>query len=265
MDSHSKSFFGQNTGLILQSSSKHEPYIFFQCLRKKPNGSWEKPSQGEGKIIRFSLEEIIMLLEVLKKKKDSWSTYHKYKQSNTQISVNWTNNVLWMNIGKYGKKLDETQVELMKLLLKHILEEKIEFATGFNYEGNKQNDFIKQREEKREKSKTRAKEQLEKNGKRTAIEKKKKEKNRNIVVTEEIVSNGDSGRLKINSSSHSDFFHLRGEVQKTTKKALLIRFEDGFESWIPKSAVKNKYNETETHFQSFIIERWVLEQNKASS
>ena len=64
-DTHSKSFFGQNTGLIVSSSSKTDPYFFIRCIKKKPGGSWEKPSSGEGKVVKCSLDEIVMILEVL--------------------------------------------------------------------------------------------------------------------------------------------------------------------------------------------------------
>ncbi len=105
-DTHSQSFFGQSTGLILQSSSKHEPYVFLRCIKKKPNNAWEKPTQGEGKTIRCSLDEMVMILQVLKRKIDSWSSYHKYKDNNTSISFSWENNQeekLWINIGNYQK------------------------------------------------------------------------------------------------------------------------------------------------------------------
>ena len=38
-DIHSKSFFGQNTGMIIKSNSKSEDFIFITCLRKKQDGT----------------------------------------------------------------------------------------------------------------------------------------------------------------------------------------------------------------------------------
>ncbi|MFX1266981.1 MAG: hypothetical protein ACFFAK_03370 [Promethearchaeota archaeon] len=67
VDKHSQSFFGQSTGLTLLSSSRSDPYLYFKCIQKKQNGSWEKPSAGEGKTIKCSLDELIMILQVLKK------------------------------------------------------------------------------------------------------------------------------------------------------------------------------------------------------
>jgi hypothetical protein len=132
VDKHSQSFFGQSTGITLQSSSKSNPYIFFKCIQKKPDGSWEKPSKGEGKTIKMQLDEIIMILDVLNRKSDSWSSYHNFNKVKTQISVKWEDpnkKKLWINIDKYSKMLNFAQAELLRLLLKHILKEKIEYST----------------------------------------------------------------------------------------------------------------------------------------
>jgi len=78
VDNHSYSFFGQKVGLIIQSALKSEPYIFFRLIKCKNNGTWEKPSSGEGKIIKFSLEEMVCILRVLEKEINSWT--NKVKQ-----------------------------------------------------------------------------------------------------------------------------------------------------------------------------------------
>ena len=83
VDNHNYSFFGQKFAIILQSSSKEQPAIFFQCIKTKSDGSWEKPSSGEGKKTKFSIEEMVMILEVLKEKRVTWSTFHKYKEEST--------------------------------------------------------------------------------------------------------------------------------------------------------------------------------------
>jgi len=101
-DSHNYSFFGQKTGLILQSSSKHDPYIFFRVIKKKDNETWEKFSSGEGKNVKFSLEEMILILQVLNKEVTMWSSYHMYRENNTKISFQWKKEEekqpLWINI-----------------------------------------------------------------------------------------------------------------------------------------------------------------------
>ena len=137
-DSHNYSFFGKESAIILQSSSKKESYIFLRCIKKKEDGSWEKWSKSEGKVIKFSIEEIIMILRVLQGKQQSWSTYHRFNEKQTQISFNMQNNEqLFISIDKYKKMLSIAQIEILKLLLEHILNEKIEFSTNLdlNYKG----------------------------------------------------------------------------------------------------------------------------------
>ncbi|MBY8982206.1 MAG: hypothetical protein KGD57_04600 [Candidatus Lokiarchaeota archaeon] len=131
-DSHIYSFFGKETAIILQTSSKNKPYIFLRCIKKNKNDIWEKWSKNEGKAIKFSIEEIIMILRVLHGKQPSWSTYHRFNEKQTQISFNMQNNEqLFISIDKYKKMLSIAQIEVLKLLLEHILKEKIEFATKF--------------------------------------------------------------------------------------------------------------------------------------
>jgi len=155
-DKHSKSFFGQSTGLTVLSSTKTDPYIFFKCIQKKPDGNWEKPSSGEGKTIKCSLDEVIMILQVLKRKEKVWSSFHSFKDSKTQISFKWddkANNKLKITIGKYSKILNFSQIELLRLLLKHILKEKIKYATtSTNFEKKEKVGIKAKRNNEREKS-----------------------------------------------------------------------------------------------------------------
>lgn len=134
---HNYSFFGQKTGMIVQSSSQKDPYIFFKLLKKNESGAWEKPSKGEGKTIKFSLEELVLILQVLRHETKSWSGYHKFKGNTTQISFAWQeqtektkDKTLFIKIGSYLKMLNFAQTEVLKLLLTHILKEKIKFATS---------------------------------------------------------------------------------------------------------------------------------------
>ncbi len=86
-DKHNYSFFGQKVGVIVQSPSKTEPFIFFRLIKAKNDGLWEKPSKGEGKTIKFSLGEIACILRVLTNKTNTWSSFHSYKDVKTQILV----------------------------------------------------------------------------------------------------------------------------------------------------------------------------------
>jgi len=62
-DQHNYSFFCQKTGLTVQSAPKNEPYMFLRFIKNKSDGEWEKPSKGEGKAIKFSLEEMVSILQ----------------------------------------------------------------------------------------------------------------------------------------------------------------------------------------------------------
>lgn len=228
-NSHTKSFFGQNTGLILQSAFKTDPFIFLQCIKKKTNGNWEKPSKGEGKITRFSLEEIVMIIKVAKNELEKWGTYHKYNESTTQISINWQGDVLWINIGEYSKKLGVPEIEILKLLLDHILQEKIIYATEsklYRKENttNKKNNFNQ------------------------------------IYVKEEIITE-KSPQSKKNKSK----IEMSGKIKKQTDKALLIEFSNGIEAWIPKSKIHNQFSQEPDIFQTFTIDQWLLEKNNVIS
>ncbi|MHA1457254.1 MAG: hypothetical protein ACTSR5_14965, partial [Promethearchaeota archaeon] len=136
VNKHSQSFFGKSSGLTIQSSSRNEPFIFLKCIKKKGDGIWEKPSKGEGKTIKCSLDEMVMISEVLHKGLENWSTYHNFNDTKTQISFKWENERkerLYINIGSYSKMLTFSQIEILKLLLNHMLSEKIEFATTSNF------------------------------------------------------------------------------------------------------------------------------------
>jgi len=239
-NNHSKSFFGQKAGLIVQSSSKEQPYIFLQCIKKKADESWEKPSQGEGKKVKLNLEEMISMVRVLNKKIPQWTTFHEFKEEKTKISINWVddnNEVMWINIGEYKKKIGWSQAELLRLLLSHILEEKIQFATGST--NSKPSNFGTENNYKKQTSKFAP----ESPSVSVPFEEKK------IRVSEEVISGEEIKRVV-------------GEIKGSTEKALLITFTNGSEVWIPKSTIKSKFKEESKEQQSFLIDSWVLQKNK---
>lgn len=132
-DSHLYTFFGKNMGLIVRSFSKTDPFLFLHMIKRKLNGEWEKPSSNEGKMIKISLEELILILQVAERKKNSWKTEHEYNNNITEIMINWEGNTderLWIFVDKYSKVLNSGEIELFHRLLTHILEEKIEFSTN---------------------------------------------------------------------------------------------------------------------------------------
>ena len=231
VDRHSQSFFGQSTGLTLVSSSKSESFIFLKCIKKKPDGSWEKPSLGEGKTIKCSLDEIVMILEVLNKNKDSWSSFHNFKDVKTQISFKWEDAAkqkLLIYIGKYSKMLNFAQTEIFRMILEHLIKEKIEFATIPNLTAIK-----KTGESSKESSK-----------------KSKFQNSKELPSVKESVMQNENEVSNIN-----------GVIEGETEKALLIQFEDDKEVWIPKSVIRSNYNSINDVAQDFIIDNWILKKN----
>ena len=231
VDRHSQSFFGQSTGLTLVSSSKTEPFIFFKCIKKKPDGSWEKPSLGEGKTIKCNLDEIVMILEVLKRNRDSWSSYHNFKDIKTQISFKWEDSAkqkLLIYIDKYSKMLNFAQTEIFRMLLKHIIKEKIEFATVLKMSLKKS----------------------PVGGSKGKNEKNKVHESRKLPSVKESVENNDN-----------DVRNINGVIEGETEKALLIQFENNKEIRIPKSVIRSNYNSNNDITQNFIIDDWILKKN----
>jgi len=229
VDYHNYSFFGQKFAIILQSSSKEQQAIFFQCIKKKADGTWEKPTLREGKKIKFSLEEIIMILEVLKEKRDTWSTFHTYKEEKTIIVFKWLeekdkqgDKVLQIKIGNYVKRLIWAQMKILEKLLTHVLDEKIIFATS-----------------------------------NSSIKPKDTEINQVSSINSEL-------KEKKEFISDDAVSKVTGKVKGETDKALLIEFGSGVESWIPKSRIHSTKHITK-EMKTFEIENWILQKNKITA
>jgi hypothetical protein len=234
VDSHTKSFFGQNTGIIVSSSSKTDPFTFMHCFKKKPSGIWEKPSSKEGKSIKFSLEELVSILRVLNRQTHNWQSQHNYKDATTSISFNWEDEeaeVLWINIGKYSKRLNFAQAEILRLLLTHFLHEKVIFST-----------FPKK------------------------IARSIKTKTSLPLETKETIDIKDISNNDYNSNlcdpinrgiNPNEMSDITGSIVGETDKALLINF-DKIEDWVPKSAIKNHTISKNNIHQKFLIDNWIL-------
>ncbi len=230
-NSHSKSFFGQNTGIIVNSPSSSDPFTFIHCFKKKPDGIWEKPSSNEGKAIKLSLEEIVMILRVLNRESHKWQSLHFFKGKETSVSFNWEDNsheVLWINVGNYSKRLNLAQTEILRLLLTHFLDEKIVNST---YQ------------------------------KKSNIDRLKKRNQKNQIQQDEIkIQLGDQNLLHALNQSKTapnDSSDLFGSLVGETEKAVLIDFTHK-EEWIPKSAINNQYLPQKNIKQNFLINNWIL-------
>lgn len=234
VDSHAKSFFGQNTGIIVSSFSCSDPFTFIHCFKRKSNGIWEKPSSKEGKSIKFSLEELVLILRVLNRQTLKWQSQHNYKDNTTAVSFNWEDeesNVLWINIGKYSKRLTLAQTEILRLLLSHFLQEKIIYST---YPKRKAHNI---------KAKTALTNENEETIEICCDLDEDYELNLNKLLNRGILEKGVSD--------------IDGTIVGETDKAVLIKF-DKKEEWVPKSAIKNHSITQKNIPQLFKIDNWIL-------
>jgi hypothetical protein len=130
MQYHSLSFFGQKTGLIVNSADWSEAYMYLRFIKKKANNSWEKPSNKEGKVIKINILELISIIKTLTKGSGKWSTVHRFGNESTPISLECAPNTVNISIPGYQKYMKFPETVLLLDLLKHIYEEKITNATG---------------------------------------------------------------------------------------------------------------------------------------
>lgn len=228
VDYHIKTFYGQKTALTINSPSKITPYIFMSCSNRDKHGSWE----DEKKTVKLSIEEIICILEVLKRKSANWRGYHVFKDYNTEIYVGWESEareVLKISLGEYKKKLRFPNTNFLTLLLEHLLSEKIEFATSGTFET-----------------------------------KGEKAEERDYGVFTEHITARDG--LQVVETTEYDLdkevMEVPVKIKVESPKALLITLDTGNEFWIPKSTVHNKFNANDKeNYQKLIVDKWIIEKN----
>jgi len=232
-DAHIKSFFGQNTGIIIKSTSKFKPFMFIQCIKKNRDGKWEKFTSKEGKIVKFTLEEMIMILRVLNRQILNWRSFHTYKDKKTSLSFNWEDEevkTLWIHIGDYSKVLNFAQVEILRLLLRHLVEEKIVFSTTL-----KKKDLIRK--------------DINDSELNLQIENKDEFQNQKSLIYE------------TQNNILENIRNIKAILKGETEKAILLNFGTNKNIWIPKSAIHNQYLPRKNFNQYFFIDNWVLEKN----
>ncbi|MFX1275170.1 MAG: hypothetical protein ACFFAH_17440 [Promethearchaeota archaeon] len=247
---HNYSFFGQNTGLLINNPSDKELFFFIRSIKRKPDGSWEKPSNGEGKVIKISLDETVMILEVLNHNTLNWTSYHTFKDDKTQISFGWedkSTKTLWIKIANYSKMLNFAQAEILRRLLEHFLNEKIKNATIMNNNGKSDQEQLKDVSHNSQKSKNSNQEDV-------------CQINLGESQYEQNLDNGTNDKNLMNEISQ-----LNGIIQGETEKALLINFNSGQEIWVPKSTIHGKYTPRKNLEQEFLIDDWILKRNKIIS
>ena len=128
MTSYRKGFFGANTGLLFDSGPPSNPTIFMTFIKKKKDGSWEKPSQKEGRTIKLSLVDIFFILPVLWGEENAWSTSYSFEERKISISFEWDSENkenLKIKGGDYLLILNYGEIQVFKALLEHIFQEKL--------------------------------------------------------------------------------------------------------------------------------------------
>jgi len=221
MASHRKSFFGANTGILYDSGPSSSPAIFLTFIKKKVDGSWEKPSQKEGRAIKFSLVDIAFILQVLRGDKNAWNTVHSFEERKISISIerdSGNKENLKVKAGDYLKLLNYGETEVFKALLEHTFQEKVISST----EVKKREDFSESKKETSQKIET--------------LEEKKEHALRESAI-------------------------LTGVCSGETEKALLIAFEGNKEIWVPKSTIRSSFDSNLTGSQTFEIDAWILKKN----
>jgi len=260
VNSHRYSFFGKKTGIIVSSMSRSELFIMLTCIREKPDGSWEKPSHNEGKIIRLSLEEMVEILRVLNHEAKGWNTVHKYKDEATKIEFRWkdeTHSALYINIGSYPKMLGYSQTEVLRLLLKHMIKEKIVHATvppKVNSEVSDNHDQSSLEHDPPANNKKISKHSPKITRKKQPAQEKTPQNTPEVVVEE-----------VIQKESETDSTLIEGSFMAETPKAVLIGLEPDKSVWFPKSTIHSPYEKEKFQIQQFMIDTWVLKKNQVLS
>ena len=235
-DYHTKTFYGQEFSITLTSPSKAVPYIFLSCINRKEDGTWERTSEGEGKTVKITIEEIICILEVLHKKSANWRGFHVFKERKTEIYVGWekeSHQVLQIKIGDYVKKLHFPNLNFFTLMLEHILTEKIEFATSGKTEKKSKDGDVHGESEYGVFSE----QILARNGL-------------------QVVETTEFGVLK-------ETIEVKAKIKVESPKALLITLESDIEFWIPKSTIHSEYDvKNKKKLQNLIVDKWIIDKQK---
>ncbi len=235
-DYHTKTFYGQKSSISLTSPSKSVSYVFLSIFNRKEDGTWERTSEGEGKTVKITIEEIICILEVLNKNSANWRGFHVFKERKTEIYVGWekeSREVIQIKIGDYVKKLRFPNLNFLTMILEHILGEKIEFATsGITEKKSKDGDAH--------------------------------EEDEYGVFSEHILARDGLQVVETTEFGVSkETIEIKAKIKVESPKALLITLESDKEFWIPKSTIHSKYDlENKKKLQTFIVDKWIIEKQR---
>jgi hypothetical protein len=233
MKNHNQSFFGQKTGLLLNSADSSEQSIYLRFLKKKGDGTWEKPSNREGKNIKINLLEQIQVIRVLLTVNSKWSTVHKFGEDQTSITVENKNGNVSIYVGGYSKYLKYPETQLLADLLKHIYEEKISNSTGGRKNGEKQTNGGTNNNEIREPMLS---EESKSRTTHTPANTNKKNHYISQKPNDNLKQSQEDPQEWYESLMLDDEYRLvEGEVVRTSEKALSFAVKGHKEIWVPLS------------------------------
>lgn len=69
---------------------------------------------------------------------------------------------------------------------------------------------------------------------------------------------GQSTRI----TTRDNITKIQAMITEETKKAVLLKLNNGDENWFPKLAIKSHYSPEKEISQIFLIDSWILERNK---
>ncbi len=236
VDFHNKTFFGKNSALIVQSSTRKDPATFFKFFQKKQDGSWERPSEGEGLTAKFAMRELVFILKVLSRAEENWTAMHQFQDKTTNFHLRWTSEAtLKFNAQSYTVELDYGQAEILRMLLKHILKEKIIHATS--------SESPAREEPPQEPSTLIVKEER--------VETPQRKKAKNVQPK----------KRQPSKEKEKKRTEVKGAIERETDKALLINFGGEKGQWTPKSTIHSNYSTEKGIEQTFLIDDWVLKKD----
>ncbi len=286
MDSHQLTFFGQKIGFIIISNSKTDPNLIIKCLKKKADGTWEKPSNKEGKVVKLNIREIIHIQGVLKNQIPNFNSFHTFNEIKTPIKVEWDQldkNLLWLNFGDYRRAINYPETELFKLFLDHVIQEKIEFATSGKI-GNTEQEGVDGPaiEAISDDSSVEAPVRPQNKGNnsnsnqamvKTPIVQSVQPTIKNVstqgspqtqnIKPQSVVQNYNENvsqqeTIVSEKMDNTSVMQVEAIIERASAKAVLLKFQDNNKVWVPKSKIQSQYDENNKSFQTFLIPSWIM-------
>jgi hypothetical protein len=268
-------FFGQKTGIILDSAESSNPCIYLRFLKKKENGTWEKSSAKEGKNLKFNLLELFSIRDIFYSPNSKWTTVHKYSNEATPITVeNQEGNVVIITSG-YNKQFKYPETILIQKLLDHIIEEKITNATGVVDGKNLRNSMETEKNlseveclpEKdlyppKNYPSTKTSETINNEIPENPFDEQSEVKSSNIS-RHPIDESKENQKQEYNQEG--EYYHLPGTVISRSKKAISFRINDDTQLWIPLSVIKDSDKISISSKEGLWIKEWFVKKMQTQS